>query len=189
MSFRNEVVWQRTPFSGSSRSGRFPRSHDLLLFYTKGDEWTWNQPTSPYTEEYLARFKWDDDDGRGPYRKTLLKTYSDATFERLKADDRLVPPVRPGAKWSYKQYLSEKQQCEEDDVWTDVNAINPVAKERLGFPTQKPLALLEPVIEASSNPATSSLIRSAGCGTALVAAEKLGRNGSASTSPTSPSPS
>lgn len=86
--FQNEIVWRRTPFAGSSkaRANQLPRSHDLILFYTKGDTWTWNQPTQPYSEKYLARFKWDDKDGRGPYRKTLLKTYSEETFERLKAE-------------------------------------------------------------------------------------------------------
>jgi site-specific DNA-methyltransferase (adenine-specific) len=178
LSFRNEIVWQRTPFSGSSkaRARQFPRSHDLLLFYTRGADWTWNQPTAPYTDDYLARFKWDDGDGRGPYRKTLLKTYSDATFERLKEDNRLVAPVRSGAKWSYKQYLAESSGTrQEDDVWTDVNAINPVAKERLGYPTQKPIALLERVIAASSNPGDVVLDPFCGCGTALVAAQTLDR--------------
>ncbi|PZR58860.1 MAG: hypothetical protein DLM50_02695, partial [Candidatus Meridianibacter frigidus] len=61
-SFRNEIVWKRTPFSGSSkaRARQYPRSHDVILFYTKSDKWTWNGPTSPYSEKYLKRFKWDD---------------------------------------------------------------------------------------------------------------------------------
>ena len=74
-SFRNEIVWRRTPFSGSSkaRAHQYPRSHDILLFYSKDDDWTWHSPTEPYSDAYLARFKWDDGDGRGPYRKTLLE--------------------------------------------------------------------------------------------------------------------
>jgi adenine specific DNA methylase Mod len=151
--FRNEIIWKRTPFSGSSkaRAAQLPRSHDVVLLYSKGHEWTWNGPTEPYSEDYLKRFKWDDDDGRGRYRKTLLKTYSKETFERLRDDDRLVAPVREGAQWSYKQYLSESSgQRQIDDVWTDVNALNPVARERLGYPTQKPEALLERIISAST---------------------------------------
>ncbi|HVF59472.1 MAG TPA: DNA methyltransferase [Thermoanaerobaculia bacterium] len=177
-SFRNEIVWRRTPFSGSSkaRARQFPRSHDVILFYTRSSTWTWNQPTEPYSPEYLARFRWDDGDGRGPYRKTLLKTYSDATFARLKADNRLIAPVRPGAKWSYKQYLSESSGTRQvDDIWTDVNAINPVARERLGYPTQKPEALLERIISASSNPGDTILDPFCGCGTTVAAAQKLGR--------------
>src|SRR6266487_4160467 len=86
--FQNEIVWKRTPFAGSSKAlaQQYPRSHDVLLFYSNGDTWTWNGPTKPYSDEYLERFKWDDNDGRGPYRKTLLKTFSDETFERLKRE-------------------------------------------------------------------------------------------------------
>ncbi len=178
MNFRNEISWRRTPFSGSSkaRAHQLPKSHDVILFYSKGSDWTWNQPSVPYTDDYLARFKWDDGDGRGVYRKTLLKTYSDATFDRLKADNRLIAPIRAGAGWSYKQYLSESRGTSQvDDIWDDINAINPVAKERLGYPTQKPLALLERIIAASSNPGDIVLDPFCGCGTALIAAEKLGR--------------
>jgi DNA modification methylase len=177
-SFRNEIVWKRTPFAGSSkaRARQLPRSHDLLFFYTKGDAWTWNAPTSPYSAAYLARFKWDDQDGRGPYRKTLLKTYSEETFERLKAEDRLVAPVRKGAMWSYKQYLAESSgTVQVDDVWVDVNAINPVARERLGYPTQKPEALLERIIEASSARGDIILDPFCGCGTTVAVAERLRR--------------
>jgi len=176
--FQNEVVWKRTPFAGSSKAlaKQFPRSHDVLLFYTRGTKWTWNVQTKPYSEKYLERFKWNDNDGRGPYRKTLLKTYSQGTFERLKAENRLIPPIKEGAKWSYKQYLNESSgQIQTDDVWIDINAINPVAKERLGYPTQKPLALLDRIVNASSNPNDIVLDAFCGCGTALVAAENLGR--------------
>jgi len=153
--YRNEIIWKRTPFAGSSkaRARQYPRSHDAIFFYTSSDAWTWNRPAKPYSEKYLERFKWDDGDGRGPYRKTLLKTFSQATFDRLQAENRLVGPEREGAKWSYKQYLLESSgEIQIDDIWVDVNAINPVAKERLGYPTQKPIELLERIIRASSNP-------------------------------------
>lgn len=176
--WRNEIVWRRTPFSGSSkaRAEQLPRSHDVIFFYTRGREWTWNAPTLPYKAEYLERFKWDDGDGRGPYRKTLLKTYSQETFERLKDDNRLIYPVRVGAKYSYKQYLSESSGTRQiDDVWTDINSINPVARERLGYPTQKPLALLERILEESSNEEMVVLDPFCGCGTTVEAAYKLKR--------------
>jgi len=176
--FRNEIVWERTPFSGSSkaRARQLPRSHDVLLFYTAGGSWTWNTPTEPYSQEYLQRFKWDDGDGRGPYRKSLLKTYSQETFERLKADGRLVEPKRAGAKWGYKQYLAESSGTRQvHDIWTDVNALNPVAAERLGYPTQKPEALLERIIQASSNEGDLVLDPFCGCGTTIAVAERLKR--------------
>jgi DNA modification methylase len=174
--FRNEISWRRTPFSGSSKAKaqQLPRSHDVLLFYTKGSEWTWHGPTLPYTSDYLKRFKWKDD--HGYYRKTLLKTYSQATLDRLRDEDRLIEPERHGSNYSYKQYLDESSGTRQvDDVWIDINMLNPVAKERLGYPTQKPVALLERIIEESSNVGDVILDPFCGCGTAIDAAERLGR--------------
>jgi len=130
--FQNEIIWRRTPFSGSSksRSKQLPRSHDSILFYVKRDKQTWNAPSKPYSDDYLKRFKWKDE--RGFYRKTLLKTYSQETLENLKLENRLIEPVRVGAKYSYKQYLNEsKGESLIDDMWIDINMINPVARERL----------------------------------------------------------
>jgi adenine specific DNA methylase Mod len=176
--WRNEIIWKRTPFSGSSkaRAQQLPRSHDVIHFYGFGEDRIWNAPTQPYTEDYLTRFKWDDGDGRGAYRKTLLKTFSDETFERLKADNRLIEPVRAGAKYSYKQYLRESSGTRQiDDVWTDINALNPVARERIGYPTQKPVALLERIISQSSTEGMVVLDPFCGCGTTVAAAENLNR--------------
>ena len=174
--FRNEIVWRRTPFSGSSKSRakQLPRDHDIVLFYVNGTQNTWNAPTEPYDEKYLRRFKWSDE--RGPYRKTLLKTYSQETFERLRDDDRLIPPIKPGAKYSYKQYLKESSGVRQiGDMWMDINMLNPVAKERLGYPTQKPLALYERMVKASSNDGDVVLDPFCGCATTLIAAERLKR--------------
>lgn len=177
-NFRNEIIWKRTPFSGSSKAKakQLPRSHDTLLFYSKSNKWKWNRPSKPYTEKYLERFKWDDNDGRGAYRKTLLKTFSQDTFERLKSENRLIAPQKEGAMWSYKQYLAESTgETQIDDTWIDINAINPVARERLGWPTQKPEALLERIIRASSNEEDVVLDPFCGCGTATVVAQQLNR--------------
>ncbi len=177
-NFRNEITWKRTPFAGSSkaRARQFPRSHDVILFYTKTDAYYWKQPTKPYSPEYLARFRWNDGDGRGPYRKTLLKTYSQATLNRLRDEGSLIDPTRPGAKHSYKQYLRESSGTVQiDDTWIDVNALNPVAKERLGYPTQKPELLLQRIIEASCPEDGLVMDPFCGCGTTIVAAERLAR--------------
>ena len=78
--------------------------------------------------------------------------------------------------WSYKQYLTESSgEIQVDDNWTDINAINPVARERLGYPTQKPVALMERIIQANSNPGDLVLDPFCGCGTTVSAAQKLGR--------------
>ena len=64
-NFRNEVIWKRTPFSGSSkaRARQFPRNHDIVLLYSKGGHAVWTPPTEPYSSEYLKRFKWKDERG------------------------------------------------------------------------------------------------------------------------------
>ena len=175
-NFRNQITWRRTPFSSSSkaRAKQLPRDHDVIFLYSKSTKSVWNAPTQPYSEEYLKRFKWQDK--RGFYRKTLLKTYSQETFDRLRREDRLIEPVKPGAKYSYKQYLNESGGTRQiGDVWTDINMLNPVAKERAGYPTQKPLALYERIIKASSNEGDMVLDPFAGCATTCVAAERLGR--------------
>lgn len=178
--FRNEIIWRRTPFKGSSkaRARQLPRSHDTILFYAKGDTWTWQGPTVPYSQKYLARFKWDDNDGRGPYRKTLLKTYSPNTEERLKMENRWIAPVRRGAMPSYKQYLRESSgQTQLDDVWTDIDMLNPQSRERksMGYPTQKPEALLRRILQQSSRDGDVVLDPFCGCGTTVAVAEQLGR--------------
>ncbi|MDM8559494.1 DNA methyltransferase [Candidatus Parabeggiatoa sp. HSG14] len=175
-NFRNEITWKRTPFSGSSKSRakQLPRNHDIILFYSKNQDITWNSPSVVYSEEYLKRFKWKDK--RGYYRKTLLKTYSQETFDKLKSENRLIEPIKEGAKYSYKQYLNEsKGSTLTDDIWLDINMLNPVAKERLGYPTQKPKALLERIIKASSNEGDVILDAFCGCGTTVDAAESLNR--------------
>ncbi len=177
-NFRNEIAWKRTPFSGSSkaRAQQLPKSHDTILFYCKGNQWTWQCPTLPYTEKYLKRFKWDDNDGRGPYRKTLLKTFSQETFKKLEDEKLLIPPAKPGAKWSYKQHLrTSSGNTQIDDVWTDINMLNPMAKERLHYPTQKPVELLKRIILESSNPGDLILDPFCGCGTTIDAAERINR--------------
>jgi len=83
--YLNEIIWKRTPFSGSSkaRAKKFPVNHDCILFYTKrGTGYNFEHIYEDYSEDYKARFKYKDN--RGYYRKTLLKTYSRATEERLK---------------------------------------------------------------------------------------------------------
>lgn len=153
-NFRNEIIWQRTPFSGSSKSRakKLPAIHDSLLYYAKSKEHDvkFSCPSVSYSEKYLKRFKHKD--ARGYYRKTLLKTFSKETFDRLKREDRLIHPVKKGANYSYKQYLDEsKGKTQIGDIWTDINMLNPVSSERLGYPTQKPEALIRRVIEMTSH--------------------------------------
>lgn len=175
--YKNEIIWRRTPFAGSSkaRAAQFPRSHDVIFFYSKTAGFHFNHVLLEYDDSYFKRFRNPDNDPRGPYQSVLLKTYSQETFDELRDDNRLLPPKKPGANYRYKQFLDELKGRQTDDLWTDINAINPVAKERLGYPTQKPLALLERIIKASSNEGDVVLDPFCGCGTAIHAAHKLNR--------------
>lgn len=174
-NYRNEIVWKRTPFAGSSkaRAKQFPKVHDSIFFYSKSENYLFKNILQPYSEEYIKRFKWKDENGY--YRKTLLKTYSKETLDKLKKEDKLILPQKEGAKFSYKQYLHESKGRQVEDLWLDINMINPVAKERLGYPTQKPIALLERIIESSSNEGDLILDPFCGCGTTVTAAQKLNR--------------
>lgn len=174
-NFRDEIAWRRSPFVGSSKSRArfFPHNHDVIFAYSNSTNYVFHPELIPYTDEYKMRFKNPDSDPRGPWQSVLLKTYSQETLERLRREGRLI---EGGHSYRYKFYLSEAPGGRTvDDVWTDVAQINPVAKERLGYPTQKPVSLLERIIRASSNPGDVVLDPFCGCGTAVHAAQKLGR--------------
>ena len=100
--------------------------------------------------------------------------YSKETMEELYRQGRIIQ-TRPGAVPQYKRYLDEMPGVPIQNIWTDIAVINNRSKEKLGYPTQKPLALLERIIQASSNPGDVVLDPFCGCGTAVVAAQKLER--------------
>ena len=89
--------------------------------------------------------------------------------------DGLVIQTKTGAVPQFKRHLDEQEGRPIDTIWTDIHPLNSQAQERLGYPTQKPLTLLNRIIEASSNKGDVVLDAFCGCGTALVAAENLGR--------------
>jgi site-specific DNA-methyltransferase (adenine-specific) len=101
--------------------------------------------------------------------------YSKETMAELDAEGRIHYPADKSKRPQLKRYLDEQRGQLATDVWTDINPINSQARERLGYPTQKPLALLERIISASSNPGDVVLDPFCGCGTAVHAAHKLGR--------------
>lgn len=171
----NQLIWKRTPFAGSSkaRANKFPINQDTILSYVKSKGYIFYQQYIDYSDEYEERFKYEDE--RGFYRKTLLKTYSKETELRLKEENRWIEPTKPGAYPSYKQYLHESKGKQVEDIWTDINLPNPMADERMGYPTQKPEALLERIIKASSNENDIVADFFCGSGTTLAVAEKLGR--------------
>ena len=197
--FRNEIVWQRTIAKGLM-SKQFANNHDVIISYRKTIASTWNLDATfqPYDEISLdtktaAKYSHRDADGRlyrldnltNPNRNRPNLTYEFLgvtrvwrwTKERMQAayDQGLVVQTRPGAVPSLIRYLDEQRGRPFGDVWTDIPPINSQAKERLGYPTQKPEALLERIINASSNEGDVVLDPFCGCGTAVVAAERLNR--------------
>ena len=146
-NFKNEIVWSYRRYT--AKSSRFQREHDSVLFYAK-KEHTFNVVYDPYGEASGKR---------------------DSHYKQDKNGKWFRWQTHKGAK-RYKVYLSEGRRT--GDVW-QISHINSTAKERIGFPTQKPLALLERIIEASSNEGDLVLDPFCGCGTAADAAAKLGR--------------
>ena len=189
-NFRNAIVWRST--SAHSDANRFGMNTETILFYTKSEAWTWNLLYEPYDEKYKARFRYRDPDGRrwsdydltakglsgGGYRyeykgKTELWRVPVKTMEQLDAEGRLHFTKNGGIR--RKRYLDEMPGRPLQQLWDDIDPVNSQAKERTGFPTQKPIQLYERIVKASSNIGDVVLDPFAGCATTLIAAEKLGR--------------
>ena len=172
-NYQNEITWKRTTNSGSSKSisKRFPSNADIILFYTKSDQYYFEHIRQEYSEKYKSRFT--KRDKRGYYYLDNLKTYSEERLEKLKAEDR-IEYTKNGTP-RIKNYLHETQGVIMDNIWTDIQSINSQAKERLGYPTQKPEALLERIIQSSSQEGDMILDAYCGCGTTVAVAQLLDR--------------
>ena len=174
-NFFSEIVWQRSTTVGSSKAiaNRYPTLNDYILVYNRdGARFTFNKQYTPPSEEYKARFR--DKDDHGCYYWNTLATYSEETFNRLKSEGKLR--WSEGAKYpQYKTYLHELKGSVLSNVWTDIDMLNPMTLERLGYATQKPEALVERIIKASSNEGDLIADFFCGSGTTAAAAEKLGR--------------
>jgi adenine specific DNA methylase Mod len=173
-NFKNDIVWVRSTSVGSSKAiaKRFPTLNDDILFYTKSDNYTFNKFYLPPSEQYKARF--NNKDQYGSFYWNTLATYSEKTYEKLEKEGKVR--WTEGAKFpQYKTYLHELKGNVIPSVWSDIDMLNPMAAERLGYPTQKPEELLDRIIKASSN--ENDLIADffCGCGTTIAVAEKLNR--------------
>lgn len=199
--FLNEITWRRTHAHGNV--GRnYASVCDTLLCYSKGGSYTWNQAHIPFTPEYIEqRFTGRDPNGRrwqsvtlrnpGPRPNLRYKhtASNGVTYEphpngwavgpermaQYDKESRLHFPSRPGGQLRLKMYLDESPGSKMPNLWDDIFPINSQAQERLGYPTQKPIALLERIVQASSNPGDVVLDPFCGCGTTIQAAEQLGR--------------
>jgi DNA modification methylase len=196
-NFRNEIIWKRSSAHSDARQGarHFGRVTDTILFYAKGRESTWNPLYTSYDEKYIERdyrrvdetgrrFRIDNIQGPGgaekgnPYYEVMGVwrhwRYSKEKMDELIKQGRIIQ-TKPGAVPQYKRYLDEMPGLPVQNLWDDVPPINNRSKEILGYPTQKPLALLKRIIAASSNPGDVVLDPFCGCGTAIDAAQELGR--------------
>ncbi|MBI3871519.1 MAG: site-specific DNA-methyltransferase [candidate division Zixibacteria bacterium] len=194
MRFRNEIIWKRTSAKGLAFT-RFASNHDVILRYIKSTEATWNAQYAEHDREYVKQFyghvesktgrRYSLDNLVNPNRDRPNLTYEFLgvtrvwrwTKDRMLAAHKkgLVIQAKPGSVPRLKRYLDEQEGTPVGDVWIDIPPIGAQSHERMGYPTQKPLALLERIINASSNEGDLVLDPFCGCGTAVVAAEKLGR--------------
>jgi len=193
-NFRNEIIWQRTN-AKSNAFTRFATNHDIILRYTKTEKAIWNSQYTNHDPEYIEDFyryvepetgrKYTLGDLTNPNKDRPNLTYEFLgltrvwrwTKERMNKayDNGLIIQSQPGAVPRLKRYLDEQEGMPVGDIWTDIPPVQSQSKELLGYPTQKPLALLERIIQASSNPDDIILDPFCGCGTAIAAAQKLNR--------------
>ena len=171
--FQNEIIWKRqSPSSSKARAKKFSADHDTIYFYSKSPNYQFNRIFTEYPEEEIKkRFKQKDE--KGHYKDAELASYSEETLNRLKKENRLI--ITSGGKYRYKIYLDEIEGVLVDTLWTDIPPVNSQAKQDTGYATQKPEALLERIIKASSNEGDLIVDFFCGSGTTLAVAEKLGR--------------
>jgi len=195
LNFRGEITWLRTTTHNDAK--RWSPNADILLYYGKTSEGTWNPVHTPHSAEYIEdKYRLTDSDGRrymldnitSPNPRPNLTyewkghspppngwRFSKDTMAKLDAEGRIWYPDDKAKRPRFKRYLDEQAGVVVGNVWTDIPPINSRARERLGYPTQKPLALLERIIEASSNEGDVVLDPFCGCGTTVDAAQKLNR--------------
>ena len=196
-AFRNEIVWKRSHAHNDGKQGakHFGRITDSLLFYTKSQSYTWNRLFRPYDKKYIDRDYRRIDEDRRRYRIDNMRgpggaekgnpfyevmgvsrywAYSKENMEQFIREGRVIQ-TRPGAVPQLKRYLDEMPGMPIQNLWDDLPVLNNRSREVLGYPTQKPLALLERIISASSNPGDVVLDPFCGCGTAIEAAQALNR--------------
>lgn len=192
-NFQSEIIWKRTNAKGLAFKG-FPKNHDSIFYYGGGEDLRWNRPFKEYDPDYIEKFYRFVEEGTGrrfrlsdltnpnPDRPNLTYEWKGHkrvwrwTKERMAEADKngLIHYSSTGLA-AQKRYLDEMHGQPVDTVWDDIRPVQAQADERLGYPTQKPLALLDRIVRASSNENDIVLDAYCGCGTALVAAQMLKR--------------
>ena len=193
-NLRNEIIWQRT--AARSDSTTYNHIHDTLFFVTKSDVFTWHEQLEAHNEEYVEdKYVYADEQGRR-YRLDNMTSpnprpnmmyewqgfphpplgwrYSKETMQKLHVEGRIWYPADKTKRPQFKRYLEEGGRPLRS-IWMDVNPVNSQAIERIDYPTQKPEALLERFVRASSNPGDLILDCFTASGTTAAVAQKLGR--------------
>jgi len=188
-NFRGEIIWKCT--SAHSNARRLGKVHQTILFYSKSDQFTWNPIYMPYEQAYIdTYYRYKDEDGRRFMSGDLVGhrgvnpeyewrgivrpwRYPKHRLDELDAQGRIFWTRNKFPR--YKRYLDDMPGMPAQSVWTDVLPVVSWSSERLGYPTQKPEALLERVVQASSNEDQIVLDPFCGCGTAIAVAQKLNR--------------
>jgi len=199
-NFINEIIWKRQSSHNDAKQGskHLGRIHDTLFLYSGGGDYFFKHLYRPYDQEYLeSAYKHVEQESGRRYRLDNLTApggaspskgnpqyqflgvtrywrYSEENMQELLKQGRIVQ-TRPGGVPAFKRYLDEGKGVPFGSVWDDIAPVQSASGERLGYPTQKPLKLLERVVEISSQPNDIVLDAFCGCGTALVAAQNLGR--------------
>lgn len=197
-NFRNEIIWKRADtVKGNAGQGAkgFGRNTDTILFYTASDSHTFNPQFTEYSGEYLEKsYRFKETDGRryrlismigpggaakgNPYYEVMGVSrhwrYSQKRMAEL-IKQGMVVQTNPGTVPNRKQYLDEGKGVPVQSLWDDISALHAGSKERLGYPTQKPVALVRRIIEASTNKGDIVFDPFCGCGTTIYAAQETER--------------
>ncbi len=195
-NYINEITWKRAS-SHNDAIRRFGNLADIIHIFAKSKNYQFHPQYRPYSEDYLEKFyrgkdedgrKWMSDNFASPNPRPNLtysyKGYNPPEFgwkvnlqkmEQLDSEDRIIFPSTTEGRIRIKRYLDEMPGLPVGNIWDDIQQVQANSVERMGYPTQKPLALLERIINASSKPGDVVFDPFCGCGTAVAAAEALGR--------------
>jgi DNA modification methylase len=196
-NYVNQITWKRTTAHSDAKQGRkgFGNITDVLLYYSKTGEFKFHAQFRPYDRQYVEdKYPYSDPNGKryglwdmtgpggaakgNPHYELMGVTrywrYSKKKMGELVAQGRVVQPSEDAVP-RYKRYLDEMPGVPVQNLWDDISPVNSQADERIGYPTQKPEALLERVILASSDPGDLLLDPFCGCGTAIAVADRLER--------------
>ena len=198
-NFRNEIIWKRT--SARSDSKRWNQIHDVIFLFSKSNKYTWNPQFKEYSQDYIEKFYRyiEEDTGRrftssdltaagtrngssgmnwrgiDVRSKGLHWKFTIEKLDELDKEGRILWPKKQGGMPRYKRYLDEMKGIAIQSIIDDIAPIQAHADEKLGYPTQKPVTLLERIVKASSNDRDIIADFFCGCGTTIAAAEKLNR--------------